>query len=140
MSTTRTAHEFPTKPTGPRGGGWLSRLGAWSATHLRVVLTGWLIAVATFGAFAPQVESVLSGGGWQDSGSQSIAARDLIAKDFAGLGPTALQVVVHDSTGPVASDPAAQRVIARVTASLKADHRISTVVAPQPGLSISRDG
>ena len=92
--------------------GWLSRLGAWSATHLRVVLIGWLIAVAVFGAFAPQVESALSGAGWQDSGSQSVAARDVIAKDFAGLGSTALQVVVHDSTGPIASDPAAQRVIA----------------------------
>jgi RND superfamily putative drug exporter len=104
------------------------------------VLIGWLIAVAAFGAFAPQVESVLSGGGWQDSGSQSIVARDLIAKDFAGLGSTALQVVVHDSTGSVVSDPAAQRVVARVTAALTADRRISTVVAPRPGLSISRDG
>jgi RND superfamily putative drug exporter len=115
-------------------------LGAWSARHLRIVLTGWLVAVAVFGAFAPQVESVLSGGGWQDSGSESIAARNLIAKEFAGLGSTALQVVVHDSNGSVTSDPAAQRVIARVIAVLKSDHRISTVVAPQPGLSISRDG
>src|SRR6478609_5824732 len=140
MSTTRAAYKNRTKPAAPHRGGWSSRLGAWSATHLRIVLTGWLIAVAAFGAFAPQVESVLSGGGWQDSGSQSIAARDLIAKDFAGLGSTALQVVVHDSTGSVGSDPTAQRVVARVTAALKADHRISTVVAPQPGLSISRDG
>ena len=105
MSTTRTAPTDSTRPAGPHVGGWLSRLGAWSATHLRVVLTCWLIAVATFGAFAPQVESALSGGGWQDSGSQSIAARDLIAKDFAGLGSTALQVVVHDSTRPVTADP-----------------------------------
>ena len=140
MSTTRTTYEYRTKPAPTHGGGWLPRLGAWSVAHLRVVLIGWLIAIAAFGALAPQVESALSGAGWQDSGSQSVAARDLVAKDFAGLGSTALQVVVHDSTGPVASDPAAVRVIAQVTARLKEDHRISTVVAPQPGLSISRDG
>jgi RND superfamily putative drug exporter len=140
MSTTITADKYPTEPAAPYVGGWLSRLGVWSATHLRVVVIGWLVAVAAFGAFAPQVESALSGAGWQDSGSQSIAARVRIAKDFAGLGSTALQVVVHDSTSSVASDPAAQRVILQVMALLKGDHRIRAVVAPQPGLSISRDG
>ena len=128
------------KPVNAHRDGLLSRLGAWSATHLRVVLIGWLVVVTAFGAFAPQVESALSGGGWQDSGSQSITARNLIAKDFAGLGSTALQVVVHDSTDSVAADPVARRVIAKVTSTLKADDRISTVVAPRPGLSISRDG
>jgi RND superfamily putative drug exporter len=140
MTTTRLAYNHRAKPAEPHGGGWLPRLGMWSARHLRVVLIGWLVAIAAFGAFAPQVESSLSGGGWQDSGSQSITARNRLAKDFAGLGSTALQVVVHDSKGSVVSDPVAQRVIAQVTAALKADHRISTVVAPQPGRTISPDG
>ncbi|UQX87456.1 MMPL family transporter [Jatrophihabitans telluris] len=140
MSTTRAAFTYPEAAAGAAPGGRMSRLGIWSATHLRVVLVGWLVIVGAFGAFAPQVESVLSGGGWQDSGSQSIAARDVIAKDFAGLGSTALQVVVHDSTRTIFSDPDAQRVIARITAALKDDRRISTVVPPQPGLSVSRDG
>jgi RND superfamily putative drug exporter len=139
MSTTSTATTHETKPAGANGG-WLSRLGTWSATHLRIVFAGWLIAIAAFGAFAPQVESVLSGAGWQDSGSESIAARDVIAKDFAGLGSTALLAVVHDATGPLASDPRAERVIGRVTAVLQADRRISTAVAPRQGLSVSRDG
>jgi RND superfamily putative drug exporter len=139
MTTTTATSVPPATREGPRGG-WLSRMGAWSATHLKVVLLGWLIAVAALGAFAPQVETVLSGGGWQDSGSQSVAARNLIAEDFAGLGSTALQVVVHDSNDTVAHDPAAQRVVARVTAALQADHRISTVVPSRPGLSVSRDG
>jgi RND superfamily putative drug exporter len=120
--------------------GWLSRLGAWSGTHLRVVLIGWLIVVGVFGAFAPQVQSALSGAGWQDSGSQSVKARELIAKQFSGLGSTALQVVVHDKQGAIAADPAAQQVIAKATKLLEADSRVSTVVAPQPGVSISRDG
>ena len=59
---------------------------------------------------------------------------------FGGLNSTALQVVVVDKQGPIASDPAAREIIAKATALLKADHRVSTVVAPQPGISISKDG
>ena len=40
----------------------------------------------------------------------------------------------------IASDPAAQQAIAQATALLKADPRVSAVVAPQHGVSISRDG
>ena len=71
--TTRTAP--PATPVGgaraaqspPRKG--LAGLGAWAAGHLRVVLMLWLFVLAVFGAFAPKVESALSGAGWQDSGS-----------------------------------------------------------------------
>ena len=120
--------------------GWLSRLGAWSGSHLPFVLVGWLVVVGVFGAFAPQVESALSGAGWQDSGSQSVKARDVVATQFAGLGSTALQVVVHDGQGTISNDPAALQVITKATALLAADSRVSTVVAPQPGVSISKDG
>ncbi|HTZ42293.1 MAG TPA: MMPL family transporter [Jatrophihabitans sp.] len=138
MSTT---HLTARPEVGPEPApGWLSRLGAWSATHLRVVLLAWLVVIAVFGAFAPQVESALSGAGWQNSGSQSVQARNLIAREFSGLGSTALQVVVQDRHGAIATDPAAQRVIAEATALLKADHRVSSVVPPRPGATISRDG
>jgi RND superfamily putative drug exporter len=120
--------------------GLLSRLGVWSATHLRYVLAAWLVVLAVFGAFGAKVEQRLSGAGWQDDGSQSVQARDLIAREFNGLNSTALQVVVSDKDAPITTDPAAQRVIERAAAILQADHRISTVVRPQPGLSISRDG
>ena len=120
--------------------GWIARLGGWSAGHLRRVLLAWLVVVGVLGAFAPQVESALSGAGWQDSGSQSVRARTILGKEFAGLNSTALQVVVHDRQQQVALDPQAQAVVSRATALLKADHRISTVIAPQPGISISRDG
>jgi RND superfamily putative drug exporter len=142
---TTTAARPTSSPTGSPTGrapsrGWLARLGAWSGSHLRVVLVAWLLLLGLFGAFAPQVMSALSGAGWQDSGSMSVRARDVIAKDFAGLGSTALQVVVVDKNGPIASDPAAQAVIGRATALLKADKRVSSVVAPQPGMSLSKDG
>jgi RND superfamily putative drug exporter len=118
----------------------LARLGAWTAGHLRIVVATWLVLLVGFGAFAPKVTSALSGAGWQDSGSQSVQARQLIARDFAGLGSSALQVVVHDRAAPIAADPSAHRVIARATSLLKADPRISIVTAPQAGVSISRDG
>ncbi len=139
MTTTAARPASPPVEHAPSRG-WLARLGAWSGSHLRVVLVAWLLLLGIFGAFAPQVMSALSGAGWQDSGSMSVKARDVIAKDFAGLGSTALQVVVVDKNGPIASDPAAQQVIGRATALLKADKRVSTVVAPQPGMSLSRDG
>lgn len=119
--------------------GWLASLGAWAASHLRLVLVAWLLILGVLGAFAPRVESALSGAGWQDSTSSSVRARDAIAKDFAGLNSTALQVVIHDRAGPVSADPAGLQVIARATALLHADSRVSTVIAPAPGVSISRD-
>ncbi len=141
MTTTqdRPDHAATEVATGTEGG-WLARLGLWSATHLRYVALFWLLVLAVFGAFAPQVESALSGAGWQDSGSQSVKAREVIQQNFHGLGATALQVVVHDTKGPIANDPAAQAIIARAEALLRADNRVSTVVPPQPGLSLSKDG
>ncbi|HEY7226305.1 MAG TPA: MMPL family transporter [Micromonosporaceae bacterium] len=123
-----------------RSPGLLSRLGVWSATHLRYVLVAWLVMLAVFGAFGTRVEQRLSGAGWQDDGSQSVRARHVIASEFNGLDSTALQVVVSDDAAPIGDDPAAQRVIDQATAILEKDRRISTVVPPQPGLSISRDG
>ncbi len=139
MTTTAARPESSRADQSPAPG-WLTRLGAWSGSHLRIVLVAWLILLGVFGAFAPKVMSSLSGAGWQDSTSSSVKARDVIAKNFAGLGSTALQVVVVDKTGPIAGDPAAQKVITQATAVLKADKRVSTVVAPQPGTSISKDG
>ncbi len=138
--TTTVVHPKRRAESGKTPTGWLARLGAWAGSHLRVVLLSWLIILAVFGAFAPQVESALSGAGWQDSTSSSVQARDLISRNFNGLNSTALQVVVHDNARAIAGDPAAQQAIAKATALLSADPRVSTVVAPQPGVSISRDG
>ncbi|HEX2903855.1 MAG TPA: MMPL family transporter [Jatrophihabitans sp.] len=138
MTTTVARHADPVDPDHKPG--VLSRLGSWTGSNLRIVLIAWLVVLAVFGAFAPKVESALSGAGWQDSGSSSVRARDVISKEFAGLNSTALQVVVHDSSGPIAADPAAQAIIARATELLQADHRVSTVVPPQAGVSLSRDG
>ena len=117
-----------------------ARLGTWAATHFRRVLVARLLVVVIFGFFAVHVESALAGAGWQASNSQSVAARAIIQKDFSGLGATGLQVVIVDHHGPIASDSQAQAIVARATNVLRSDPRVSTVVPPQTGVSISRDG
>ncbi len=140
MTTTVDQHRASGAAPTASPPGAMARLGTWTATHMRAVLAAWLVVLIGFGIFAPSVQSSLAGAGWQDSTSQSVAARNLIQKDFAGLGSSALQVVIVDHQAPLSSDPAAQSVIAKATAMLRADKRVSTVVPPQPGMSLSRDG
>jgi RND superfamily putative drug exporter len=120
--------------------GPFARLGAWAATHFRRVIIAWVLVLLIFGIFAVHVENALAGAGWQASNSQSVAARAIIEKDFSGLGATALQVVIVDHHGPIASDPQVQAVVAKATNVLRSDPRVSTVVPPQAGVSVSRDG
>jgi RND superfamily putative drug exporter len=119
--------------------GPVGKLGHWTATHFRVVAVGWLLIAVVFGVFAPRVETALSGAGWEASGSQSVQARELIDRNFKGRGSYGLTVVVHSPTQKV-NDPAFRQTIAGVQRTLKADKAVTTVVPPQPGMSISRDG
>ncbi|BFV60604.1 MMPL family transporter [Kitasatospora sp. CMC57] len=124
------------EPTGPSG--LLGRLGAWSVRHFKAVLAGWLLVVIGLGAFAPQVTGALSGAGWQANGSESVKVRQVAEQHFAGNASTALQIVVT-ADRPI-GDPAVQQVITRASGIAAADPRISTVVPPQPGATISQDG
>jgi RND superfamily putative drug exporter len=119
--------------------GPIGRLGRYTATHLRTVLIGWLALALVLGFFAPRVEKALSGAGWEASGSQSTQARQLIQRNFAGLGSYGLMTVVSSPTQTVA-DPQFTAAIARVEQTLRASGAVRTVVAPTPGLSISADG
>jgi RND superfamily putative drug exporter len=101
-------------------------------------MVAWSILVAVLGAFAPQVNSALSGAGWQADGSASVQARELAEEHFGGNASTALQVVV--TAGRPVTDPAVTSVIDRATALLKADERIGDVVPPRLGATISPDG
>jgi putative drug exporter of the RND superfamily len=119
--------------------GPIGRLGRFTATHFRTVLVGWLLVAVVLGFFAPRVEKALSGAGWEASGSQSVQARKLVEKDFAGLGSYGLMTVVYSPTETVGS-PAFRSAIVRVEQTLRANSVVRTVVAPTAGLSISRDG
>ncbi len=126
--------ELPERPSA------FARLGRWTATHLRLVLLSWLAILVVFGIFAPQVETALAGAGWQDSSSASVQARNIIQRDFSGLGSAALEVVVVDHHGSIANDPVARSLMSQAAALLRGDARISKVVMPSAGTSISRDG
>ena len=118
--------------------GPIGRFGRYTATHIRVVAIAWALVAIALGTFAPRVETALSGAGWEATGSESVAARTVIDKNFAGLSSSALMVVVHSNDKTV-SDPAFQRVITSTQRVLGADRRVEDVVRPQPKKSISPD-
>ncbi len=119
--------------------GPLGRLGMAVTRHARITTVVWLIIVIGLGAFAPRVESELSGAGWQADGSDSVAARELAREHFGGNSSTAIQVVVHSPDGSLTS-AGGQQVLARATELLEQESRIADVVQPQPGATLSQDG
>ncbi len=119
--------------------GPIGRLGRYTATHFRTVLMAWAVVAVGLGFFAPRVEKALSGAGWEASGSQSVQARKLIDRNFAGLSGYGLMTVVH-SPGATSGDPAFRGTVSAVERQLRADPAVRTVVAPRPGISISADG
>ena len=119
--------------------GPIGRLGRWSAAHARVVFIAWAVVLVGLGALAPRVETALSGAGWEDSGSQSVAARDLVQANFAGNASSGLMVVVHSPT-LTTSDPAFTEAVASTQSLLSTDARVASVTPPRPGVTISGDG
>ena len=119
--------------------GPLGRLGVWVSDHARLTTVVWLLVIVGLGAFAPRVESELSGAGWQADGSESVAARELAQEHFGGNASTAIQVVVHSTDGPV-TEGSGKQVLAKAAAMLDKDPRIADIVQPQPGATLSQDG
>jgi putative drug exporter of the RND superfamily len=119
--------------------GPLGRLGRWTATHFRVVAAAWLVVALGLGFLAPKVEHALSGAGWEASGSESVDARTAIDEQFAGLSSSALMVVVS-SESATANDPEFRAVVGDVTATLAAEPRVTEVVPPRDGSTVSADG
>jgi RND superfamily putative drug exporter len=119
--------------------GPVGRLGRYAATHTRRVAVAWVVLAVALGALAPRVETALSGAGWEATGSDSVAARALVQKEFAGNASSGLMVVLHSSSRS-ATDPAFAAVAAKVEAALRADPAVASVTPPVRGSSISRDG
>ena len=119
--------------------GPIGRLGRYTATHFKLVVLIWVVVAVGLGAFAPKVEHALSGAGWEATGSESLKVRETVDREFGGLSSSALMVVVHSDEHST-SDPAFKAVVADAQKTLAADARVTDVVAPRPGQSISRDG
>jgi RND superfamily putative drug exporter len=119
--------------------GPLGRLGRFAATHFRLVAVTWAIVAIGLGVLAPKVEHALSGAGWEATGSESLEVRKTVDREFGGLSSSALMVVVH-SPEKTAGDPGFRAVVDGALRTLAADERVTDVVPPRPGQSISRDG
>ncbi len=119
--------------------GPVGRLGRWTASHFRVVAVVWVVVAVGLGVLAPRVETALSGAGWEATGSESLTVRKTLDRDFAGLSSSALTVVVHSEDKTV-DDPTFKAVVARAQSTLSGDERVTRVVPPRLGQSISRDG
>ncbi len=119
--------------------GPVGRLGRFTASHGRAVALVWVVVAVGLGALAPRVEHALSGAGWEATGSESVKARELVDRSFQGLSSSALQVVVH-APDKTFADPEFLAAVTDAQEILSGDARVASVVAPQPGRSISRDG
>jgi len=119
--------------------GPIGRLGRLAAERRKWVFVSWAVIAVGLGVLAPRVETALSGAGWQANGSESVAARERIDRAFAGAGAYGLQVAVHSERLTASSAPF-RRTLARSERVLAADPAVRAVIAPRPGLSISRDG
>ena len=140
VHSTATRSSVPAAPPEPPSVvGPIGRLGRWTADHVRLVALTWAVIAVGLGVFAPRVESALSGAGWQANGSESVQARSLVQRNFAGLSSSALTVVLHSRT-LTADDPAFRQAVSRVERVLRADARVASVQPPRRGSSISADG
>jgi len=119
--------------------GPIGRLGRFSAERRRWIFLSWAVIAVGLGVLAPRVETALSGAGWQANGSESVRVRQQVDRAFRGAGAYSLQVAVH-SQRLTASSPPFRATVRRAERILAADPAVSTVDAPRPGLSISRDG
>ena len=90
--------------------GPIGRLGRFMAQHFALVATAWVVVAVGLGVLAPKVEHALSGAGWEATGSESVKARELIDRNFDGLGSYGLMVVVHSPDATVGDPPV--RVVA----------------------------
>ena len=83
----------------------LARLGQWAFGHRRLVIGTWAFFAIGLGIFAPKLEHALSGAMWEVNGSDSLAARQIIDREFGGLSSQSAAVVVYSETLG-ADDPA----------------------------------
>ena len=123
----------------PSSLGPIGRLGRLASTHRATVFAIWALLAVGLGFLAPRVETALSGAGWEDSGSESVAVRHQVDAAFADAGAYGLQVAVHSERLTV-GDPAFRRSLVAVGHTLAADPAVGRAVPPRPGVSISRDG
>ena len=129
---------LPNQDTPKFNAGPLGRLGLFVADHRRGVILAWIAVAITAGIFAPRVEHALSGAGWEATGSESVAARDVIDREFGGLSSYALQVVVHSESKRI-GDPEFDAAVTRVEEALGGNPATSKSFCPSPAFRSPAD-
>jgi RND superfamily putative drug exporter len=113
----------------------LARLGRAAHAHRLAVILAWAALAVGLGLFAPKLESALSGAMWEVKGSDSLAARNLIERDFGGFSSQSAVVVLHSDT-LTADSPAFQAKVDAATKVLAGEAALTPAAPPQP----SQDG
>jgi putative drug exporter of the RND superfamily len=133
-------HEPLTDPERQHAGGWLARLGRFSARRRRPVLAAWLVLTVVAAPLALSLTSTLSGAGWDPQGTIAAQVRDELRSDFADLGAEAAIVVYRQDT-PIAEEPSGLRaLIVDLDGAPGAASVVDTLsVPPEAGL-IAQDG
>ena len=113
----------------------LAALGRWSHSHRLAVIAFWAAFTLALGVFAPRLEHALSGALWDVNDSDSLAAREVLEREFGGFSSQSAVAVFH-SDALEASDPAFQSLVDEATAVFASEEALSPAAPPQ----ISADG
>ncbi len=115
--------------------GFLGSFGRAARSHRLAVIVGWVILALGLGALAPRLEGALSGAMWEVNGSDSLAARQTIEREFGGFSSQSAVVVVH-SDDLTADDPRFQSKIDGAAAVFGTESALTPMAPPQ----VSQDG
>lgn len=112
--------------------GPLGTTGRLMASNRLAVIAVWVLVAIGLGVFAPRLEHALSGAMWEVEGSDSLAARQAIEREFGGLSSQSAVIVLQSETLTY-QDPAFAERIAAATAVLASEDAFGPAMPPQPG-------
>lgn len=108
----------------------LARLGRWAHAHRPGVIAAWALLAIGLGIFAPRLEHALSGAMWEVNGSDSVAARRVLEREFGGFSSQSAVVVLHSET-LTGEDEVFQRAITAATEVLATEGALSPAAPAQ---------
>ncbi|WP_224754047.1 MMPL family transporter [Paenibacillus terricola] len=100
--------------------------GVYKARWIIVIV--WLLAIGFGGMNASGLDDVLSGGGYQVSGSMAKQANELLSKEFAGRSETSLTLLVRDPDHE-AGTPEYNDKLQQLITRLKTEEGVSSVLS-----------
>ena len=112
--------------------GPLGTTGRLMASNRLAVIAVWVLVAVGLGVFAPKLDHALSGAMWEVEGSDSLAARQAIEREFGGLSSQSAVIVLQSETLTY-QDPVFAERIAAATNVLASEDAFGPAMPPQPG-------